>query len=140
MLFLVTVYGSRFTLLSLHSYLDPPVFDDDLVGLDGLGGAVEAGAGAHVEAPAVPVAFDRVPREVAVGERRALVRAEVLDGVEAAVDVVERQLLAAVQLDRGAAPLGHVFHAPDGDELALARGGFRVRESSSRRLHNFPAS
>jgi hypothetical protein len=68
----------------------------------------------------VPVTFDRVTVELAVGERRALVRAEVLDGVEASVDVVERQLLAAVQLDRGAAPLGHVLDAPDRDELALA--------------------
>src|SRR5215210_7087588 len=113
----ITHHSSFITFLD--SYLDPPVFGDDLVGLDGFGGAVEAGAGAHVEAPAVPVAFDRVAGEVAVGERGALVRAEVLDGVEAAVDVIERQLLPIVQLDRGAAPLGYVFDPPDRDEPPL---------------------
>src|SRR5215217_8140104 len=104
---------------SLNPDLDPAVFDDDLVGLEGLGVAVEAGAGADVEAPAVPVALDGVAGEAAVGERRALVRAEVLDGVEVAADVVERQLLAAVELDGRAAPVGHVLDAPDRGELPL---------------------
>src|SRR5215212_8997214 len=85
---------------SLNPYLYPPVLYHDLVGLDGLGGAVEAGARAHVEEPAVPGAFDGVAAQFAVGEGRALVRAEVLDGVESAADVVEREFAAVLKPDR----------------------------------------
>src|SRR5947207_6397811 len=102
-------HHSAFIIQTSDSYLYPAVFDDDLVGLDRLGGAVEAGAGAHVEAPAVPVALDCVAAELAVGEGRALVRTEVLDGVKLPADVVECQLPAARQLDRRAAAFGHVF-------------------------------
>ena len=104
----------------LNINLNQAVFDDDFVGLDGLARAVEAVAGADVEAPAVPVAGDGVAEERAVGEGRAFVRAEVFDAVEVASDVVEREFPAAFELDGRAAPFGNVFDAPDGDELAFA--------------------
>ena len=97
-------------------------------------------AGAYVEAPAVPCALDCVAAEVAVGERRALVRAEVFDGVELAADVVEREFLPVQKFHGRAAPFGQVFDAPDRDELILARGPLRVDESTTERLHGRPAS
>jgi hypothetical protein len=125
----------RARILRSNTNFNPAVFDYDLVGFDGRVGAVKAGAGADVEAPAVPVALDRVGGEVAVGEGRAAVGAEVFDGVEAARDVVERQLLAALKLDGRAAALGQVLDAADRHEFARARGAARVRVLRLEGLH-----
>ena len=117
--------ASRYSFASDEDF-DPTVFDADFVGLDALAGASQTVAGREIEAPSVPVAFDRPAAEISVGERRAPVRAEVFDGVEAAFDVVEGEFRPVFEFDGRAAPVGHVFDAADGDERARARGSLRV--------------
>jgi hypothetical protein len=119
----------------LDEDFDPAVFDVDFVGFEGGGGATEALAGLEVEAPAVPVALDGGAAEVAVGEGRAAMGAEVFDGVEAAFRVVEREFGAVFEFDGGAAPFGYVFDATDGDERAGARGAFGVLIPGIEGLH-----
>lgn len=119
----------------LDEDFDPAVFEADFVGFEACGGAAETLAGGEIEAPAVPVAFDGCAAEVAVGEGRAAVWAEVFDGVEAAFDVVEGEFGAAVEFDGCAAPHRHVFDAPDGDERAGARRAFGVLITGIEGLH-----
>ena len=114
---------------------DPAVFDADFVGFDVAVGAVETRAGGEVETPAVPVALDGSAAEVAVGEGRAAMRAEVFDGVEAAFDVVEGEFRAAVEFDGRAATGRHVLDAADGDGRARACGAFEVLIPGIEGLH-----
>ncbi len=97
----------------LNHNLNPPVFDHDFVEFKITVGTIEARAGADVEAPAVPVAFDGWAAQLAVGEGRAAVGAEVFRGVEFAAYVVERELFAAMEFDGRAAARRHVFDATD---------------------------
>lgn len=101
---------------SLNDNFNPPVFNRHFVSFN-LASVGQTLAGANVEAPAVPVAFDGVAAEVAIGERRSLVRAKVLNGVKLSVYVVERQLRAVQKLDGCAATGRHLFGATDGDDL-----------------------
>ena len=78
--------------LQLNQYLDPAVFDDDGVVIDRAFFGCEAGAAGHIEAPAVKIAFDNVSVQPRIGEREALVRAKILDGVEFAADIEKRKL------------------------------------------------
>jgi len=115
---------------------DPAVFDADFVGFDAVGGAIEARAGGEIETPPVPIAFDGRAAEIAVGEGRAPVWAEIFDGVEAAFDVVEGEFRAAREFDGRAAPRRHVFHAADGDDRARARRAFEVLILGIEGLHD----
>lgn len=92
--------------------------------------------GADVETPAVPVALDRVAAQVAVCERRAFVRAEIFDGVELSLYIVECQFRAISQLDGCAAPRRDIFDAPDRHGAPVAFGFFEVAEFRIERLHD----
>src|SRR3954470_21796569 len=71
-----------------NAYLYPTVLNNHFISFK-RAPVRQALACAQVEAPAMPVAFDGVRREVAVSEWRSLVRTEVFDGVELSADVVE---------------------------------------------------
>ena len=88
----------------------------------------------------MPGALDDVAAEVAVGEGRALVGAEVLDGAEFAADVEEREFLAAGKLDGRAAAFGQVLDAGDRQERALAARPPGVDESAAWQVHTRRAS
>ncbi len=117
-----------FPRLNLNDYLDPPIFDPHFVGFNIITGVVEAGAGAQVEAPVVPVAFDGVGAEASVGERCAFVWAEVFDGVEFAADVVECEFPATFQLDGRAASRRQVVNSPDCHFASFAWRALEVAE------------
>src|SRR5215216_6704272 len=93
----------------------------------------------HIEAPSVPVAFDHVTAQITVGKRRALVRAEIFDGMKLAAGMKEGQLSSVQQLDRRAAPLGHILYAPDRDGLAPSLRLFEITRFRVVRLHHCQA-
>src|SRR5205085_11220683 len=76
---------------ALNLYFNHSVFDDDRISFD-RASVVEARARAKVEAPAVPVAHDCMPAELAVCQRRSAMRAEIFYGVELPRYVVKRKL------------------------------------------------
>lgn len=76
---------------TLNSYLDPTIFDLYFIAFYRTFLVGEAFARADVKAPAVPIAFDYSAVKAGVGEGIALVRTEILNGVECAADVVESE-------------------------------------------------
>lgn len=89
---------------------------------------VETRARAEVKAPAVPVAFDHRVAQSAIGKGRALVRAEIFDGVKPTPYVIERQFRSLQQLDRRAAPFRHILHATNRDDFSASRRFFEIVE------------
>ena len=114
-------------LWTLDQYFYESVFDDDCVGFDGAG-VGEAVAGAHVEAPAVPVALDGGAAALTVGQGRSLVRAEILYGMKLSADVVKGQFSSIQKLDGCAASRGYFFDTPNGNGATLSRRFFEVAE------------
>src|SRR5205085_9580920 len=75
----------------LNNNFYPSVFNNHFISFN-CAPVGQALACANVEAPAVPVAFDCVVAEMAVSERRSLVRTKIFDGVKFSVHIVERKL------------------------------------------------
>lgn len=119
---------------SLNDNFNPPVLNNYFVSFNraSVGHAL---ASADIEAPAVPVALDGVAAEVAVGERRSLMRTKVLDGIKLSVYVVERQLRAVLQLDSCATTGRHIFYPTDGGDLSLTLRLSEIPELWIKRLH-----
>ncbi len=119
---------------SLNANFNPAVFNHHFVSFNraSVGYAL---AGADIEAPTVPVALDGVAAEVAVGERRSLVRTKILDGVKLSVYVVERQLRAVQQLDGCAATGRHIFYSTDGGNLPFTLRLSEIPELWIKGLH-----
>jgi len=97
---------------------DPSVLDAHLIALDGAFLLGEAFARADIEAPAVEVAFDNAAVKARIGERIALVRAEIFDRVEAAADIVEREFGAVLELNCRSAARRNRFGFADSDHFA----------------------
>jgi hypothetical protein len=80
----------------LHPNLNCVTFHPHVVGFDRLEGwQLGCGASAHVETRAVPRAFDLVTLELALVERAAVVRAQIVDGVELPTDIADGYLMIA---------------------------------------------
>ena len=80
------------------------------------GGHRKGGTGADVELRPVPRAGDLVVAKFAVGERTAVVCTDVVDGVEHAADVKQRDHVAA-DLDERLARIRNLGDIGDADEL-----------------------
>src|SRR5262249_26285757 len=80
---------------SLPLHIDGVALDTNRVGRDVAGdGAAQELAGAHVEARIVQRTLDHVAHQLAGGERRARVAADVAEGIEGAADVRDQHPLA----------------------------------------------
>src|SRR5690242_16041532 len=78
-------------------------FDTNVVRLDGLkGGQLHGIARSNVESGAVARTFDLLTLELALIERAAIVRAQVVDCIELAIDVADSHIVVANAKDRNA--------------------------------------
>lgn len=73
--------------------------------------------------------------QATVGERCASMWAEIFDGEEFTVDVIEREFFPILEFDSGAAPRWHVFNPPDRDDFARAWWAFEVTKFGIGYLH-----
>lgn len=87
-----------------------------------MGGQTGRGSGAQVEQGRMQRAFDEAALDIALGERGVLVAAGVIDGVETALGVEDRDgRCGVVDLDPDGLTLGQVLDAADGNHLAPSR-------------------